>query len=76
MSEIKDGVPMSAESAKVKALRDGIDSMLDLCTEQQQAFLHRIHDNAPWKGLSNCPDGKLSETYELLRRTIAANIGA
>jgi hypothetical protein len=69
-------VPLSAEAAKTKALRDGIDSMMDLCTEKQIAFLNKIHDNAPWKGLANCPDNKLVDTYELLRRTVAANVGA
>ncbi len=68
-------VPLSAEAAKTKTLRDGIDSMLDMCTEPQRAFLNRIHDNAPWRGLANCPDNKLAETYELLRRTVSANLG-
>lgn len=68
--------PLSAEAVRVKALRDGIDDMLEQCTQVQQAFLHRIHDSAPWKGLANCPDSKLPETYELLRRTISANRAA
>jgi hypothetical protein len=36
-------------------------------------MLHRIHDNAPWKGLTNCPEHKLDETYDLLRRTAIKN---
>lgn len=65
--------PLTSDAVRIKALRDGIDDMLQQCTQVQQEFLHHIHDSAPWKGLSNCPDSKLSETYELLRRTVNAN---
>lgn len=65
--------PPSAEQIKEQALRQGISDLMGECSEKQNAFLHRIHDNAPWKGLANCPAGKLSETYELLRRTVAEN---
>jgi hypothetical protein len=68
--------PISADEARQQALRDGIRDMLEECTEAQRAFLHRIHDNAPWKGLANCPPGKLAESYELVRRTVFGNRAA
>ncbi len=68
--------PMAAKDLQDKALRDGIAELMLACTEKQNAFLHRIHDSAPWKGLANCPPEKLGETYELLRRTVAQNAAA
>lgn len=57
-------------------MRDAIDELIAECTDAQVAGLHRIHDNAPWKGLGNCPADKLSTAYELLRRTVMQNIKA
>jgi hypothetical protein len=68
MSEV-----LTAEQFRVKAMRDGISELMEQCTEEQLALLHRIHDNSPWKGLANCPDNKLADTYELLRRTVLKN---
>lgn len=65
--------PLTAEQLRIQSLRDGIDSMMLECTEAQLQVLHRIHDAAPWKGLSNCPVSRLGETYELLRRTVMQN---
>jgi hypothetical protein len=73
MSEAKH-TPLSSAEVRVKALRDGIGELISQCTDQQVAFLHRIHDNAPWKGLANIPDSELSATYDLLRRTVIGNI--
>lgn len=67
--------PLSAKDLRIKALRDGIAELMTQCTEAQVAGLHRIHDRAPWKGLANCPDDKLVDTYELLRRTVIHNGG-
>lgn len=66
-------VPLSTEQLRVKSLRDGISELMLECTAKQIGMLHRIHDNAPWKGISNCPESKLSDTYELLRRTVMGN---
>ena len=70
MSNLK--IPSSNE-VQEKSLRDAIDALVAECTEKQVSFLNRIHDNAPWKGLKNCPVTKLTETYELLRRTVSEN---
>lgn len=68
--------PLDAEQLRIQALREGIALLMTQCTEKQNAFLHKIHDSAPWKGLANCPPGKLGETYELLRRTVIQNEAA
>ena len=65
--------PISAAEVQSQSLRDGINALLEDCTEKQRAFLHRIHDSAPWKGLANCPPDQLSLSYELLRRTVIEN---
>jgi hypothetical protein len=61
---------VTAQQLRNDAVRQGIAGLMEQCTEVQNASLHRIHDGAPWKGLANCPDNKLDETYELLRRTL------
>jgi hypothetical protein len=63
----------SAKKMQIDALRNGINDLVLRCTDKQIKFLQTIHDNAPWKGLANCPDDKLAETYELLRRTVIVN---
>lgn len=74
MSEIKHMPgPISAEALRATTLRSGIAELFEECDAVQQAFLHRIHDSAPWGGIANCPDNKLAETYELLRRTVSMN---
>lgn len=61
---------LTAQQLRSKAVRDGINALLENCTAQQRANLHRIHDTAPWKGLANCPEDELNNTYELVRRTV------
>lgn len=61
-----------------QALRDNANRMLALCTDEQRAFFHRIHDGAPWKGWANCPvqhQGRhpLSAAHDLLCRTMDEN---
>lgn len=73
MNAPKTPGPRSAAELRTDAVREAIGELLAECTETQRAFLHRIHDNAPWKGLANCPGNKLDETYELLRRTVLVN---
>lgn len=68
--------PPTAEQLRVQSMRDGISALMLECTDAQIAGLHRIHDNAPWKGLDNCPVSQLSTTYELLRRTVMQNAKA
>lgn len=51
-------------------IRQAINDALPLLSEKGRALIHRIHDNAPWKGLANCPDSKLNQTYELIRRSL------
>lgn len=63
----------SAAEIEADALRENIHTLLAECSEAQVAGLHRIHDNAPWKGFDNCPPEKLYETYELVRRTAMSN---
>lgn len=63
----------SAKELREQSVRTGIDSLIALCTPEQVAFLHKIHDSSPWKGLHNCPADKLDDTYELLRRTVVGN---
>lgn len=63
----------TAREVQDELLRVDILKMLDECTETQIAFLHRVHDNAPWKGLANCPSAKLFETYDLVCRTVVSN---
>lgn len=69
------GSPVSAADVQINALRAGIDDMLVQCSEKQREFFHRIHASSPWKTIDKCPPGKLSESYELLRRTIIKNHG-
>jgi hypothetical protein len=64
---------MNSNEVKAAALRAEIENLLHECTDAQKLGLHRIHDNAPWKGFVNCPPEKLSETYELVRRTVMGN---
>ena len=59
----------TADEIKNDALRAAIDAEMSMLTERQCKLIYRIHDNAPWKGLANCPPEKLDETYELIRRT-------
>lgn len=68
--------PLNSDDIQEKALREGIGELITQCTTKQVEFLHRIHNGAPWKGLDNCPPGKLAETYELLRRTVLKNAAA
>jgi len=63
----------TAKQITEQALRKAIEDLSKRCTEKQVAFLHKIHDSAPWKGLDRCPENKLTETYELLRRTVISN---
>lgn len=56
-----------------KAARDAIDGLLDECTDAQNVWFHKIHNAAPWKGVRHIPVAKLSESYELLRRTVIKN---
>jgi len=65
---------LTAKHLQEQVLRDGIVELMGQCTEQQNCLLHRIHDNAPWKGLMNCPTDRLTETYNLLHRTVVKNI--
>ncbi len=65
--------PLNATQIKVRAIRAAIAELMGECTEQQRQFLHTIHDNAPWKGLANCPASKLDATYALLCRTVKEN---
>lgn len=67
---------LDSEQLKEKALRDGIAELMQQCTEKQNAFLHKIHDSAPWRGLANIPTKELGNTYELLRRTVEQNLKA
>lgn len=60
----------SAKEVQAKALRDATEAGLALCTPKEVAFFNKIHDQAPWKGWANCPDEKLVESYELVRRTV------
>jgi hypothetical protein len=60
----------SAAELREIAVRSGINELMRQCTQTQIAFIHRIHDSAPWRGLKNCPANRLDETYELLRRTV------
>ena len=55
------------------AMRSEITNMLSECTDEQNAFLHKIHDGAPWRGLSNCPADRLKETFDLVARTVEKN---
>ena len=68
--------PPTAAQVAEQSMRNAIDELVAECTEAQVAGLHRIHDNAPWKGLGNCPANQLSTTYELLRRTVMQNTKA
>lgn len=61
---------MSQLPDRNELVRKAINDALPLLTDKQRAFLNRIHDNAPWKGLANCPDSELLATYELIRRTL------
>ena len=73
MQRLREGTqaaPLPAEQLQEQALRGGIADLMSQCTEKQNAFLHQLHDGASWRGLANCPADKLSETYELLRRTV------
>lgn len=60
----------SSKELQTNAVRQAINEALPLLSDKGRALIHRIHDNAPWKGLANCPDAKLSETYELIRRSL------
>lgn len=52
------------------AQRQAINDLLPRLSEAELKGLHRIHDNAPWKGLDNCPDHKLADTLALIHRTL------
>lgn len=67
-----------ASQVQERALRDSANRMLSLCTVEQRAFFHRIHDKAPWKGWANCPVQHhglrpLSSAHDLLCRQMDAN---
>lgn len=68
--------PPTAAQVAEQSMRDAIDELIAECTDAQVAGLHRIHNNAPWKGLGNCPVNQLFTTYELLRRTVMQNAKA
>lgn len=67
-------IPLPVSKFRTEAVRKVIGELLDQCTDKQRAHLHQIHNSAPWHGLKNCPENKLDETYELLRRTVMKNI--
>lgn len=68
---------LNAQQVQEAALRDNANSMLAALPEGQQAFFHRIHDAAPWRGWVNCPvehglRRPLAEAHDLLVRSITA----
>lgn len=68
MSEIA-----TAQEVVRRALFSSMEDLMSECTEEQIAFLHRINDNSPWKGLSNVPDKDLPGMYDLVKRTVEKN---
>lgn len=63
----------TAEEIMTRALRAAMEELMAECTEDQIAFLHRIHDNSPWKGLHNAPLVELVNSYDLVTRTVVKN---
>lgn len=64
---------LNAKEVQTAALRAEIENLLGECTDDQNEFFHRVHNNAPWKGFANCPAAELHGNYELVRRTVMAN---
>ncbi len=65
-------IPTAKEVTR-RALHEAIEVLMVECTVEQNAFLHRINDSAPWKGLANCPDKDLPGMYDLVVRTVVSN---
>lgn len=63
----------TAKEVETMAVRESIYELLEQCTVDQVSFFFQIHLNAPWQGFKNCPENKLSENYELIRRTVLSN---
>lgn len=72
MGERLSKIPQASEFC-ANAMRNEINSMLLECTEEQVAFLNKIHDLAPWKGWANCPSDHLADNFNLVVRTLEGN---
>ena len=69
----KEHTLKSSADVKRESMLVSIKELLAECTEDQACFFNRIHNRAPWKGIDNCPENRLAESYQLIRRTVIEN---